>query len=120
MPGVHEELSNLNIAVTATNQVGESEVGRIAYLSRQFELAQGLEQAVGTTPELLLIVPSVPTYIYIRNLGLTMILVDSVSTMNAFPQRIIVGGSIVLSPQTGTIYIKSIVSDGKVWVMSVY
>ena len=116
----HEELGNLNIAITATDSSGESEIGRIAYLKRGFELFRGQEQFVGTTSELLSIVASVPAFIYINNLGLTMIMVDSVSTMDSFPQRIIPGGNLCLCPETATIYVKSSTPDGKIWVMSVY
>jgi hypothetical protein len=115
-----EQLSNLNIAITAKSVSGDVEIGRIAYLAHSFELFLGQEQIVGTTPELLIIVPAVPAYVYVHNQSAYTIILDCSSAMNIFPQRIISGGSLVLAPETDTIYVRAFAENSKIWVMSVY
>jgi hypothetical protein len=118
------DVQNLNVAITSTTAHGDVEIGKISFLGQSIDLCEGRTQVIGTGPELLDIVSPAPEYIYIKNMGgvdggrNSELIVDSVSSFDAFPQRIVFGASLCLCPQTSIIYVMGTTAPCRIWVMS--
>lgn len=60
-----------------------------------------------------------PTVLFVKNLDTTnYITIDSVGTLDNFPQRLEAGQSIALLPVTGTIYAKANAAPCQAWVVA--
>lgn len=82
----------------------------------------GDEQIIGNTSAATLLlgnVGSAPVFVFIKNMDATnYITVDAVSALNAFPQKILPGNGVYLTPLTGTIYAQANTAPCKAFVVS--
>lgn len=113
------------ISASITLNVSKSGVTLNQSFSKTSDMAGaemiGNTQTVGTSAETLT-VGDVSTigYLLIKNLDSTnFVEIDAVSTMDSFPQKVLAGESILLKPQTATIYGKADTAACSVYVQAV-
>lgn len=78
------------------------------------------EQTIGTSAEALVFGDvGTPKSVFVKNTDPdNFVEIDAVSTMDAFPQKLMPGQGILLKPQTATIYAKADTASCKVWVVA--
>jgi hypothetical protein len=103
----------------AISSAGQTVQGSGSYLATLGGIGfMGNEQTIGTAAEQLLIGDVTPAVVYIKNLDDTnFVEVDSANTMDSFPQKLHPGQSIILLPQTGTIYLQADTAPCKIWAV---
>lgn len=81
----------------------------------------GEEVTIGSSSAAVLTIAGLsdPSAVFIKNLDSTnFITVDSVSTLDNFPQRLTAGQAVCLLPSTGTIYVKADTAPCQAWVVA--
>lgn len=81
----------------------------------------GNEQTIGTTAELLVLgdIGADPIFVFVKNLDpVNFLTVDSISSLDKFPQIILPGMGVLLRPATGTIYAKGDTAAVKAWIVA--
>lgn len=110
---------SVNVSV-AISSAGQTVQGTGSFLTSLGAIGfMGNEQTIGTAAEALLIGDvTTPAVVYIKNVDDTnFVEVDAVNTMDSFPQKIGAGQSLVLLPQTGTIWLKADTESVKIWAV---
>jgi hypothetical protein len=112
------------ITTTVTNSItlqGQTASGNTTFRSDLGGDFLGEEQTIGNTSSALLKFGDMTSMstLYIRNLDTTnSVQVDSTGAMSNFPQLIVAGAAILLTPQTMSIYAKASGAPVKVWIVA--
>lgn len=108
---------NVTLQITGS---GETVVGTVNYSGAGASAMIGNQQLIGTTAETLTFGDvGTPNSLFVKNLDPdNYIEIDSVNTMDKFPQKLLPGEGVLLKPQTGTIYAKANTAACYVWVVA--
>lgn len=112
-------INNINIDIESSPIGGGPVViTDIHFLSRNPQEFRGTARTVGSLTMVLTIL-SIPTYLVLRNLSdVETIIVDSIGTMDHFPQRLGPADEIFLLPSATDIWAKTISGNpARLWIM---
>jgi hypothetical protein len=102
-------LTNASVSITSTIS-GQQFAGaqQIQTAPAGVAACKTIQSIATSSTQIVLEVTGNPAYLLIINEDPTnYVEVDSVNTFNNFPQKILAGGFIVLSPETATVYAKA-------------
>lgn len=115
----NEISTNLNVSVSVNSQLASGAVNNQMDASNNAFI--GNEQTIGTSSETIFLgdVGSTPVFLFVRNMDDTnYVEVDSASTMDKFPQKLLPGRGVYLFPQSGTIYCRANTATCRIWVVA--
>lgn len=115
--------NEIAVSLSATiSQAGQSVSGSGSYnASLSATTFLGEEVTIGSTSAALLPLGGLaaPSIVYIKNLDTAnFITVDSAAALTSFPQKIRAGQSILLLPETGSIYAKADTAPIQAWIVT--
>ncbi len=115
---MNEISASLSINIS---QGGNAASGSVAFRAdAQADGFTGSEQLAGTSATALVFGDlGLPQFVFVKNLDETnYVQIDANNSFNGFPQKLLPGQGIFLTPQTGTIYAKANTAPVLLWVVA--